>query len=222
MRVAGGFGMPRFVVLYYPKIQDTRGCPGGPCIAFDKIDGTNVHFDWHSDFGFHAFGTRRDVFNLDEAGIARFEATHPGLDGTTSPFLELADRLDAHLRRALAPGAHEAVVFCEIFAEGSFAGEHPAGVRKEVVLFDVTIDGKIVPPDVFVTDYAAFPQPAVVYRGKFLGQLVEDVRRGFFGVAEGVVIKGVKAPWMAKVKTDAYLARLKAAHGVRWVDYWET
>jgi hypothetical protein len=27
---------------------------------------------------------------------------------------------------------------------------------------------------------------------------------------------------MAKVKTDAYIARLKAVHGARWKDYGET
>src|SRR3712207_8134788 len=34
------------------------------CIAFEKVDGTNLHWDWDREFGWHAFGTRRDDFNL--------------------------------------------------------------------------------------------------------------------------------------------------------------
>src|SRR5580704_5591419 len=47
-------------MLHYPKIPGSRNCPSGPCIAFEKYDGTNLHWDWDRDFSFHAFGTRRD------------------------------------------------------------------------------------------------------------------------------------------------------------------
>ena len=66
-------------MLHYPKIPDSRGCPGGRCVAFDKVDGTNLHWDWDRDFGWHAFGTRRDTFNLTPDGIALFAAAHPEL-----------------------------------------------------------------------------------------------------------------------------------------------
>lgn len=64
----------------------------------------------------------------------------------------------------------------------------------------------------------------MVYRGKFTGQLAEDVRRGNCDVAEGVVCKGGKGGddlWMAKVKTYAYLERLEQAFADRWEEYWE-
>jgi hypothetical protein len=41
--------------------------------------------------------------------------------------------------------------------------------------------------------------------------------------AEGVVCKGGEGDglWMVKIKTDAYLERLKQAFGERWEDYWD-
>jgi len=55
-------------VLHYPKIPGSRDAPGGRCVAFEKYDGTNLHWDWDRDFGWHAFGTRRDSFNLTSIG----------------------------------------------------------------------------------------------------------------------------------------------------------
>src|SRR5439155_5086526 len=64
-------------MLYYPKIPGSRDCPDGRCVAFEKLDGTNLHWEWERDFGWHAFGTRRDLFNLTPEGEALFAATHP-------------------------------------------------------------------------------------------------------------------------------------------------
>ena len=43
-------------MLHYPKMPDSRRAPGGPCIAFEKYDGTNLHWEWDRDFGWHSFG----------------------------------------------------------------------------------------------------------------------------------------------------------------------
>jgi hypothetical protein len=48
--------------------------------------------------------------------------------------------------------------------------------------------------------------------------------KGRYGVAEGVVVKcgsGGADLWMAKIKTYAYLERLRQAFRERWEDYWE-
>jgi hypothetical protein len=44
-----------------------------------------------------------------------------------------------------------------------------------------------------------------------------------FGTGEGVVCKGGEGHgrWMAKVKTDAYLRRLRAFFQDDWQRYWE-
>jgi hypothetical protein len=63
-----------------------------------------------------------------------------------------------------------------------------------------------------------------VYEGKLTGTFTEDVRRGKYEVAEGVVCKGGSGGddvWMVKIKTSAYLERLKQAFADRWEEYWE-
>lgn len=224
------------MVLHYRKIPSAEGCPGGACIAFEKIDGTNLHWDWHRELGWHAFGTRRDSFDLSPAGIERFHQAHPGLDDCVDLFRAadggLAWGLERVFRDAAAAGAgsgyagfEEMKAFTEYAGPGSFAGRHREGEAKELVLFDVEAVGEgLVGPARFVADFGHLRTPRVVYRGKFTGRLTEDVRRGKYGVAEGVVIKGGDGGddlWMAKVKTDAYRERLRAAFADRWEDFWE-
>jgi hypothetical protein len=64
----------------------------------------------------------------------------------------------------------------------------------------------------------------VVYEGKLTGQLIEDVRQGRYKVNQGVVCKGGAGGsglWMVKIKTLAYMERLKQALADRWEEYWE-
>ena len=65
--------------------------------------------------------------------------------------------------------------------------------------------------------------PQVVCRGKLTGRFINDVREGRVDVNEGYVCKGVEAGrvWMAKVKTNAYMDRLKQAFKDDWKTYWE-
>jgi hypothetical protein len=62
-----------------------------------------------------------------------------------------------------------------------------------------------------------------VYQGKFSGQLFVDVRKGKYNVAEGVVVKGIFSGqvYMAKIKTEVYLDRLKKEFKDNWKEYWE-
>jgi hypothetical protein len=214
-------------VLHYPKIPDARGCPGGPCVAFEKYDGTNLHWEWDRDFGWHAFGTRRDQFNLTQEGVHQFDEAHPGLEDCAGLFLaSLADGLELVFRDSPTYAAfHEISAFTELFGPSSFAGAHKPGEPKGLVLFDVrAAPFGLVGPEAFVADFGHLKSAQVVYRGKFTGQLTEDVRRGKYGVAEGVVVKGGAGGddlWMVKIKTNAYRARLEAAFGERWRDLWE-
>lgn len=82
----------------------------------------------------------------------------------------------------------------------------------------------IIGPKQFVSDFGHLAIARVVYEGKLTGRFTEAVRAGKYGVEEGVVCKGGKGGpdlWMAKIKTYAYLEKLKAAFADRWEDYWE-
>jgi hypothetical protein len=213
-------------MLHYPKIPDSSAAQLGPCVAFDKIDGTNLHWDWDRDFAWHAFGTRRDQFDLTPQGIEAFHAAHPGLAGCVELFLaNLADPIDRVLRgHADYLGFPEAKAFTEYAGPNSFAGRHQPGDSMELVLFDVLLGGSVfVPPSAFVRDFGHLRIPRVVFQGKFSGRLTEDVRQGKFGVREGVIIKGGQGDWlwMCKVKTLAYQQNLKRSFGERWQEFWE-
>lgn len=87
------------VKLVYPKIPDSRNCPLTRCIAFEKYDGTNLHWVWEVELGWYAFGTRRDRFDLDDMGIAEFNAAHPGLEEAPEIFQKYsANSLDSIFR----------------------------------------------------------------------------------------------------------------------------
>ncbi|MBY0458742.1 MAG: hypothetical protein K2V38_15500 [Gemmataceae bacterium] len=209
-------------MLHYPKIHGSSAAPLGRCVAFEKLDGTNLHWCWERDFGWHAFGTRRDEFNLTPDGVAAFDAAHPGLEEAAPVFLAtLAEPLGALLHdRAFG----SVKVFTEFLGLNSFAGSHAPCDPKQTLLIDVEIDGRgFVAPQPFADDFGHLPSARVVYTGKMTGAFLEAVREGKYGVAEGVVCKGENADglWMVKVKTYAYLARLKAHFGARWADYWE-
>ncbi|WP_309708339.1 RNA ligase family protein [Armatimonas sp.] len=209
-------------MLYYPKMPSSEKALvlGERCIAFEKLDGTNLHFCWERGFGWHAFGTRRDRFNLTERGIAEFANAHPELSEAAGVFQAtlaagLGDVLESYK-------TDETTAFCEFLGEGSFAGQHKPGEPKRLIFFDLALPGEVfVVPEDFVRDFGHLPIPRIVYRGKLTGQFTDDVRKGKLGVAEGVVCKGLKGNWRCKVKTDAYRERLKASLGADWESGWE-
>jgi hypothetical protein len=214
-------------MLFYPKIPGSKDCPGGRCLAFEKYDGTNLHWDWDRDFGWHAFGTRRDVFNLTERGLDEFRRAHPELDGCADLFrATLADGFEKVFRDDERYRGFAALsVFTEYVGPHSFAGAHRPGDAMELVAFDVQAEPfGLVGPKAFVADFGHLRTARIVYEGRLTGQFAEDVRRGNYGVAEGVVCKGGAGGadlWMVKIKTYAYLEKLKASFGARWADYWE-
>lgn len=214
--------MPR--QLYYAKIPNSRDFPLEPCIAFEKYDGTNVHFCWHSDFGWHAFGTRRDEFNLDSAGELSFAMQHENLrelpDVFRNSLMMPFEKVFQEDRRC---SAEHYTVFAEFLGSNSFAGLHKPEDAKRLIAFDVVCDNELMGPNEFVEIFGHLNIARVVYRGRFTGAFADDVRSGKFGVAEGVVCKtGSRGNvQMAKIKTSAYLKKLQTAFGERWEEYWE-
>lgn len=212
-------------MLHYPKIPGSKDAPIGRCIAFEKLDGTNLHWEWDRDFGWHAFGTRRDEFNLTPDGVAKFQAAHPRLERAVEVFLsDLAGDLEQVFREnANYRSLSTLSAFTEFVGPNSFAGAHAPGDPMEVVLFDVQASGSgMIDPWQFVADFGRLNTPRVVYEGKLTGAFLEAVREGDYRVTEGVVCKGTTREgdvWM--VKTYAYLERLKSSFGEQWQAYWE-
>lgn len=216
------------VDLAYPKIPDSRQCPLKQCIAFEKYDGTNMHFVW--DNSWILFGTRRDEYPLTEEGIYDFNKAHIGLEETSVVFNTVwADKMDNYIKTKFnfMDVIPKVVLFMEFLGKNSFAGSHKASDPKYLVLFDIQIGDKMLSPDDFldfVTGLDSSLQTArVIYKGKYNSQLEENVRMGKYNVTEGVVVKGVVKGqvYMIKIKTNSYMDKLKASFKEKWTDYWE-
>ncbi len=210
------------IKLTYPKIPDALHCPLKSCVAFEKIDGTNIHWVWNPEFGFHDFGTRRDRFINSDAGWVQFYQAHSELAGLKEAFQKIEQPLSDFLTTNYY-GTKEVIIFTEFHGPRSFAGTHNPKEEKKLTLFDVQIDGRLLPPEQFIKLFEPFGTPKVVFQGKFSGQLFMDVRNGKYSVQEGIVVKGVVngQVYMAKIKTNAYLEQLRTQFKDNWKEYWE-
>ncbi|MBD2492700.1 hypothetical protein H6G77_35120 [Aulosira sp. FACHB-615] len=213
------------VQLVYPKIPDSKNCPLERCIAFEKYDGTNLHWVWNFELGWYAFGTRRDRFDLDEQGIAQFNAAHPGLEEASDIFnREFASALEGVFRENKNYQYPEITVFTEFFGMNSFAGMHKQDDPKQLLIFDVQTDKYIIHPEQFIQDFSKFNIARVVYRGKLTGKFIHDVRESKYDVNEGVICKGgknINNLWMVKIKTYSYQKKLQQVFTNDWQSYWE-
>jgi hypothetical protein len=213
------------ISLAYPKIPDSKNCPFKQCIAFEKYDGTNLHWVWEQELGWYAFGTRHNRFDLDEMGIAEFNSAHPGLEEASGIFLkDFAEPLDKMFRENSDYDCPEITVFTEFFGANSFAGMHDCQDSKQLILLDIERDQDIIDPDRFVRDFQHLPIARTIYRGKLTGKFIENVRNSKYDVAEGVICKGRNRDgtvWMVKIKTNSYLEKLKQTFQDNWHNYWE-
>jgi hypothetical protein len=205
----------------YPSIQNSSKAPRKPCIAFDKLDGSNFRAKWTAKRKFDLFGTRTQLINENTPGwnemIAIFRQEHE-------------KALDKFFSREF-PNVREVSVYGEYFGENSFAGLHKAEPHK-IVIFDVLVghkQRKFMRPQDFVKQIGSIVEiPRVVYQGNLNDAFIADVRRNAFDTKEGVICKGTEPVgnaaggiWMAKVKTQAYLDSLKERFGADWVKYGE-
>jgi hypothetical protein len=202
----------------YPSIEGpTFAFLDAPCVAFEKYDGSNLRFFWDQKRGWHSTGTR----------YRWFKAATP----TFGPAVEMFHR---HYARGIVEsvrrlkeyrGVTELVAFCEFFGAGTFSGLHQDAESKQIVLFDIYLPSRgFVLPKEFVAHFGHLPIAKVVYEGPFSRSFIADVQAGKCPVAEGVVAKGVHARrqrkgkaeqevWMAKVKTQKWLAELQRRAG---------
>lgn len=196
---------------------------GRPFIAFDKLDGSNVRAEWDRKRGWHQFGSRRRL--LAESQPLLGQAIQLILDG-------YGDGLAKVIADDRAPGRpREATAYFEFFGPHSFAGQHDPevlGVSSNeplrVVLIDVNVHRRgFVSAEQFIEEFGHLGIPRVVHRGELSAEFIADVRAGHFGTPEGVILKGGEGHqrWMAKVKTTAYLQRLKDFFQADWQKYWE-
>jgi hypothetical protein len=213
-------------VIEYPTILHSSRAPHKACIAFEKLDGSNIRVKYTRKRGFCQWGSRNQML----------EESHPILGGAITYFSNNYAPILEQVIKDNWRDEREIMLFGEWFGPNSFAGWHEiddikAGLMK-FVLFDIMVSHKnrkfLLPQEFRKIVAPHVPTPSIIYEGNLNDQFIADVKAGKYPVGEGVICKGRERTgasagnvWMAKVKTDAYFAKLKEKFGEEgFKKYW--
>lgn len=201
-------------MISYPSIPSYKSAPTGlPCYAFYKYDGSNLRWEWSPKQGWHKFGTRTRLMDLSDT---QFGPAIPLFLETLAPYCEeiIIKNFGKKIQRA--------VIFTEYFGPHSFAGWHDPDDTKELRIIDMCVFKKgFLTPKEFIEMFKYCPNVAeLVYRGNLNQTLIDEVQNGSINgrsLEEGIVCKA--DTWTAKVKTKAWLERLKDKFKDDWEKY---
>lgn len=202
-------------MIEYPSIINSSKAPRKSCIAFDKLDGSNIRVKYTAKKGFCLFGSRTQLI----------DHTHPHLGGVVSAFKKTHEEQLLDIFKSTFSSERELVVYGEYVGNKSFAGIHDlTDPTLRFVMFDLLVghkNEKFMLPQEFLKLFVGKVEiPMVIYRGNLNDEFIADVREGKYPVNEGVLCKGTERSgafrggvWMAKVKTKAYLDRVFSRYG---------
>lgn len=180
---------------------------------FDKIDGSNLRWEWDRAKGWVKQGTRNRLF--DETDLVFGEAIPLFHETLGKPLAVIAKNLRAE----------RAIFYTEFWGPSSFAGTHVAGEPKNLTLFDITVYKKgLLGPRAFrdATQEVLNYTPRYLGKHRWTRELVDEVRRGLFpGVTfEGVVGKHGEGQSvvLVKAKTQAWIDKVTSALGAGAAD----
>ena len=172
--------------------------------TFDKIDGSNLRFEWSKKRGWYKFGIRKRLF--DETDITFGEAIPLFMETLADPLCSIAKKARWE----------SVVVFCEFWGEKSFAGLHEPKDNKKLTVIDVApYKQGILPPKEFLNLFGE-------YGPKYFGIInwtrgfVKEVRNGNLDTTfEGVVGKNIDGNKivMYKAKTQKWIDAVLQLYG---------
>jgi len=189
----------------YPAIPRTILFAGERFAIFDKLDGSNLRFEWSRGQGWYKFGSRTRLF----------DETDPTLGPAKPLFLNtLAEPLE---RIATDNRWPSVVVFAEYWGPGSLAGQHVAGEPRVLSLFDAAPYKRgILGPDTFLKLFKHLPHAAYLGERVWDAGFVERVRNN---ALRGVTFEGVVGKRgdghcleMVKAKTQIWINRVRSLY----------
>jgi hypothetical protein len=196
----------------YPSIAHfDESIIGTPVIAFDKLDGSNLRFEWGKKKGWNKFGSRTMM-------LSKGDPLYMGVDLFMSKYadgLEKVFKDDKDYR-----SIREVVVFCEFVGPNSAYGQHDFK-DMDVVLLDVNPMTKgFVPVRDFIRKFNHLGICDVVYDGILTQEFVDEVKNSNDLLKEGVVCKWMnnRHTQMCKIKTTRWLGELKLRYGQEALD----
>jgi hypothetical protein len=172
--------------------------------VFDKIDGSNLRFEWSRKPGWYKFGTRKRWFDHNDEDFG--EAIPLFMSTLAEPLAKMA--YDKKWGRIIA--------FAEFWGDNSLGGLHHPDDEKRLTLFDFNVHKKgLLSPELFREHFEG-----TVDTPKYLGKywwnktFMDNVRRcEIEGITfEGVVGKAIVNDQlvMAKAKTSIWLDEIRA------------
>lgn len=172
---------------------------GLPVVAFDKLDGSNLRFEYSHKRGFYKFGTRKQM--IDESSDFGF---------AINLFLEkYNESLSKIFKSREYRNIQSFVCYAELVGTKSRFGLHEFGNDVfDLVLFDIDQHKHgMVTPKRFIKDFGDTGIPRVVYEGNLNKELVAQVKKNEFNLSEGVICKGVTVT--KKGRPDLYYCKIK-------------
>jgi len=193
---------------HYPEIDYFGDYWGLPIIAFEKIDGSNLRFEYSQKRGFYKSGTRNMMID---------QYTLPFGFGVPMFLSKYAEPLTEIFKSKTYRNVLSFVCFAELYGTKSEFGQHAFFDDDfDIALFDISEYKKgLMPPRQFVKDFQEVGIPRIVYEGNLNKEFVQRVRKNEFGLKEGVVCKGLIPNrkgdnlYYCKIKTDEWFERLR-------------
>ncbi len=191
----------------YPSIQKIHinNVPNIYFYLFNKVDGSQIRSGWNSKKGFYKFGTKSQLIDQETMPFGR-----------AIPLIR--EKYEEDLSAIFNENKwREVSCFFEFFGPSSFAGTHDFEEKMDVILFDVApYKEGLLHPTKFIKYFGHLDVPNILYEGHITHQVIESIKNGILpGISfEGCVCKGAndkktKEPIMFKIKTQAWLDRLK-------------
>lgn len=197
-----------------PNAQTTQLAKGEKVWVFDKLDGSNLAWEWSEKRGWFRQTTRQRLFDASDYqfgfALAKFD--------------ELLEKSEQFYSFQKLHKPKSMIVVTELFGPESFAGSHGDPKGLSLFVLDLIIDGRfLLPKELTSQKSKGMPMPRVISTGDTIWDqnLVDKVRANHYNSNEGVVAKSAsRAGVFAKIKTHDYLKRIKAGTQ-NWQDHWE-
>lgn len=188
----------------YPSITNKIN-PYAKVYCFDKLDGNNIFGEWNNKRGFYKFGSRNILIDENSKPLGKSISI-------------IRNKYEDDLSKIFVKNKWDNVIcFFEYHGPNSFAGRHLDTEEQTVTLFDVNPckDGILYPLD-FINHFGYLDIPSVLFIGRINEDLVDQVKLSslkgmtFEGcVCKGNIDKKTKMPIMFKIKSKAWLDKLK-------------
>lgn len=178
----------------YPSIS--KSIYNFPLYTFDKLDGSNLRFEYSKKRGWYKFGTRHRLFDSSDEEFGNA--------------IELFNNtLNEPLTKICKDNRWESVVvFAEYYGKNSFAGLHIKDEPKYLSVFDISIYKQgILPPVDFLKlfeDVVLTPK----YLGKF-NSTTKFFQNVFESEINGITFEGVVGKTLLKNKLIMSKAKTK-------------